>query len=186
MQSTTFLSCRSRVKIASEDQRLMAMQQLGILKQVTFGSQIAEDEVQQLQNYFVETHQWNQISKGEIDIIRGEKGAGKSAIYSLLSTRNAEFLEKGVLLVAAENPRGATVFKDLIGDPPASEEEFRWLWKVYIVTIIAERMRRHGIRNHHAHLIYGALESAQLLDTDFHLAGLLRATQRLEPFPIRL
>ena len=35
-------------------------------------------------NTFVETDQWSRIVKGEIDIVRGDKGAGKSAIYSLL------------------------------------------------------------------------------------------------------
>jgi hypothetical protein len=90
---------------------------------MSFGSQIAEDEVNALAGYFVETNQWQKIANGEIDIIRGEKGAGKSAIYALLTTRVDDFFDRGILLVAAENPRGATVFKDLVSDPPTSEQE---------------------------------------------------------------
>jgi hypothetical protein len=59
------------------------MKRLDLFKQMSFGSQIAEDEVNALAGYFVETNQWQKIANGEIDIIRGEKGAGKSAIYAL-------------------------------------------------------------------------------------------------------
>jgi hypothetical protein len=36
------------------------------------------------------------IASGRVeDIIRGEKGAGKSAIYSLLMTRSGDFFDRG-------------------------------------------------------------------------------------------
>ena len=73
---------------------------------MSFGVQVAEDEVNELASYFVETNQWGRIAKGEIDIVRGEKGSGKSAIYSLLMTRQGDFFDQRILLVAAENPRG--------------------------------------------------------------------------------
>ena len=82
---------------------MLAMKRLDLLKQMSFGLQVAEDEVNELASYFVETNQWARIAKGDIDIIRGEKGAGKSAIYSLLLTRAGEFFDRGILLVAAEN-----------------------------------------------------------------------------------
>ena len=48
------------------------MARVDLLRQMSFGSQVAEDEVNALASYFVETNQWAQIAKGEIDIIRGE------------------------------------------------------------------------------------------------------------------
>ena len=136
------------------------MQRLDLLKQMSFGSQIAEDEVNALASYFVETNQWQKIANGEIDIVRGEKGAGKSAIYALLTTRVDDFFDRGILLVAAENPRGATVFKDLVSDPPTSEQEFVVLWKLYVLTIIAQQMREFDIRGTVAEKLYRALEEA--------------------------
>ncbi len=59
------------------------MSRLELLKQLDFGAQVAEEELNELASYFVETNQWSRMEKGEIDIVRGEKGAGKSAIYSL-------------------------------------------------------------------------------------------------------
>ncbi|MGO8864937.1 MAG: P-loop ATPase, Sll1717 family [Alphaproteobacteria bacterium] len=153
------------------------MDHLALLKQLSFGAQVAEEETNELASYFVETHQWTRMAKGDIDIIRGEKGSGKSAIYSLLMTKADEFFDKGILLVPAENPRGATVFRDLVADPPTSEVEFIVLWKLYIITIIAQKIREFDIRNAQAQKVYLALESAQLLEREFTLGSVLRRVQ---------
>ena len=93
------------------------MNRLDLLKKLNFGVQVAEEEANELASYFVQTNQWAKMEAGEIDIVRGEEGAGKSAIYALLMQKTDEFFDRGILLVAAENPRGATVFKDLATDP---------------------------------------------------------------------
>lgn len=46
------------------------MKRLDLLKQVSFGVQVAEEEVKALASYFVETNEWIRIARGEIDIIR--------------------------------------------------------------------------------------------------------------------
>jgi ABC-type uncharacterized transport system YnjBCD ATPase subunit len=79
------------------------VKRLELLKQMSFGSQIAEEEGGALAGDFVETNQWQKIANGEIDIVRGEKGAGKSAIYTLLTTRVDDFFDKGILLVPRHN-----------------------------------------------------------------------------------
>lgn len=122
------------------------MNRIDLLKRMSFGVQVAEDEVNEIASYFVETNQWAKVAKGDIDIVRGEKGAGKSAIYSLLMTKAGTFFDAGILLVAAENPRGATVFKDLVADPPTTENEFIALWKLYALAIIAQQLREYDVR----------------------------------------
>ena len=153
------------------------MERLDLLKTLSFGSQVAEDEVAKLQEYFVQTDQWNRIERGDIDIVRGEKGAGKSALYLLLDKRRDALFDRGVLIVSGENPRGATVFKDLIADPPATEREFIVLWKLYILSLIAHEMRSFDISTADARGVYGALEEEGLLERELNLAGLLRSTQ---------
>lgn len=83
------------------------MERLGLLKAISFGERVAEDETAALAKYFVETDQWERILKGEIDVVRGEKGSGKSAIYSLLIARADELFDKGILLTTGEHPRAA-------------------------------------------------------------------------------
>jgi hypothetical protein len=154
------------------------MKRIDLLKQISFGVQVAEDEVNEIASYFVETNQWAKVAKGEIDIIRGEKGSGKSAIYSLLMTKVDTFFDQGLLLVAAENPRGATVFKDLVADPPTTENEFIALWKLYALALIAQQLREYEVRGPKAEKVYAALEGAQLLEREFSLRGLLRSAHK--------
>ena len=153
------------------------MDRLKLLKQLSFGSQVAEDEIERLQDYFVQTDQWGRIVRGDIDIIRGEKGAGKSAIYLLLDKQKDLMFDKNVLMVSGENPRGTTVFKDLVFDPPSSEREFEILWKIYLLTIISHKIRSYGISGNGINGVYSALEEAKLLEGELNLAGLLRSTQ---------
>lgn len=155
------------------------MNKLEMLRQLTFGARVAEDETAELAKYFVETDQWMRIFRGEVDIIRGDKGTGKSAIYSLLLAKTDEFFDKKTLLVAGEKPRGTPVFKDIIAEPPAAEPEFVGLWKLYILAIVAQKMREYDIRGDEAERVYSALEEAQLLDRELDLSGILRVVRDL-------
>lgn len=153
------------------------MDRLDLLKSLSFGSQVAEDEIQSLGSYFVKTDQWNRILKGDIDIVRGEKGAGKSALYLLLNQNQPELRERGVLTLNGENPRGATVFKDLVADPPAAENEFVVLWKLYILVLICHRLRDEKVATARLAKVYHQLEAAGLMEATLNLASLLRNAQ---------
>lgn len=153
------------------------MDRLELLKQLSFGSQVAEDEVASLQEYFVRTDQWSRIVRGDIDVVRGEKGAGKSALYLLLSKSKEDLFDRSIFVVSGENPRGTTVFKDLVADPPASEREFIVLWKLYLLVIACHELRGFGISGAGLKSVYGALEDQSLLERDLNLAGLLRMAQ---------
>src|ERR1700688_4093438 len=120
------------------------MNKRDVLKETTFGAQVAEDEVAQLSSYFVETDEWRRIFSGMVDVIYGPKGAGKSAIYFLLLSRQNELAERGIKVIAAENPKGAPVFKDLVAHPPTDEDEFRALWKLYFLSLLADFLRHNG------------------------------------------
>ncbi|OAM77791.1 hypothetical protein A3840_08445 [Devosia elaeis] len=155
------------------------MDRLAVLKNCSFGSQVAEDEIQFLENYFVQTDQWNRIVSGKIDIVRGEKGAGKSALYLLLGKNEDRLFDESVVMVSGENPRGATVFKDLMSDPPTSEQEFVVLWKIYLLTVVAHELQQLGIQGGEMRSVYVALEEQKLLEPRLNLAGLLRSAQIL-------
>ncbi|MCE9610482.1 MAG: hypothetical protein K8R23_09845 [Chthoniobacter sp.] len=134
-----------------------------VLKAARFGKRIAEEEVDALAAYFVETSLYTRILGGEIDVIYGTKGSGKSAIYfSLLKAENSLF-DSGILVKSGENPRGTPAFKDLTVDPPASPEEFRGLWKLYLLTLIGTVLRDYEIKNPSATRVLSYLEAAELL-----------------------
>lgn len=143
------------------------------LRSVTFGQRVAEEETENLASYFVETDHWTRLFRGDIDVIYGPKGAGKSALYSLLISRRFELSDKNILLVAAENPRGAPAFRNLLWDPPASEREFMGLWKLYFATLLHGLLTEYDIKNDSAAQLQRALEREGLVRGSLSLAGIL-------------
>lgn len=142
-----------------------------ILEGISFGRRIAE-EVAELSSYFVETDQWKRIYLGEVDIVYGPKGSGKSAIYSLLIDRHSELEKRGIITLAAENPRGTPAFKDIASDPPTGEMEFVGLWKLYFVSLIGFQLRQMDIPE--AKELVSVLETAELLPHERNLRGMIQ------------
>ena len=54
------------------------MNKRDVLAAITFGHRIAEDEVDTLISYFVETDQWRKVISGQVDVVYGPKGSGKA------------------------------------------------------------------------------------------------------------
>lgn len=151
---------------------------LEVLQQLSFGNQIAEEEKDTLKDYFVQTSSWQKILRGEIDVIYGPKGSGKSAIYVLVQDNSDQLFDKDVLLVSAENIRGDPAFKSLTLDPPTSEREFTDLWKLYFVTIVAQALLDYDLRGADIDRLTAVLRDNELLPSkDSSLASILRAAQ---------
>lgn len=150
------------------------MDKYSILRSIGFGERVAEEETDVLSTYFVETDQWQRLYRGDIDVVYGPKGSGKSALYSLLLSKTTEFFDRNILLIAGENPRGATAFRDLATDPPASEREFVGLWKLYIASLLYDLLADYGIQNNSTKQLRDALAREGLIKGTLTLAGLLR------------
>src|ERR1700733_4787566 len=151
------------------------MDKRDIFLSMTFGHRVAEEETDVLATYFVETDHWNRLLRGDIDVVYGPKGSGKSALYSLLLEKSSDLFDRNILLVAGENPRGAPAFRDLATNPPTSEREFVGLWKLYIAALLHSALADYGIRNEHQEDLEKALTQEGLVKGSLNLAGLLRA-----------
>jgi len=145
-----------------------------VLQATTFGKPTAEEEGEDLSAYFVETDQWQRLFAGDIDVIYGAKGSGKSALYSLLLSRTSELFDRGIMIVAAENPRGAVAFRDLVANPPADEAEFRNLWKLFFLVLVAQTLRDYGVASPRLRKVLEPLEEARLIPRNASLRGLLQ------------
>jgi hypothetical protein len=146
---------------------------LDVLRAITFGSRIAEDEPD-LNEYFVETELWRRIYAGEIDVVMGAKGSGKSAIYSLLQKRKDEFARRKIVVLAAENPRGTPAFRGLVVDPPASEREFMGLWKLYFLVLVTDVLGQLAGTHPKAKAVLAQVEDAGLKRRDRTLQAVIR------------
>lgn len=134
-----------------------------VLRELSFGQRVAEDEVDQLADYFVQTEQWRQLVRGEVDVVFGPKGAGKSAMYSTLIRAADDLYKDGIVLVSAEKPRGTPAFRSLSEDAPASEIEFVSLWKMYILSLIGSLFDDLNISGPSAEELKAALVAEGLL-----------------------
>jgi hypothetical protein len=148
-----------------------------VLQDTSFGERVAEDEINALASYFVETDQWRQLFAGEVDVVYGPKGSGKSALYSLLVAKREELFDRNILIVPAEHPSGQTAFANVALDPPTSEHEFIGLWKVYFLGLIAGVLQEWGVQTADAKRVYRALEEAGLLQRKASLQKLLRGAR---------
>jgi hypothetical protein len=147
---------------------------LHVLRKSTFGRRTAEEEREQLRQYFVETNQWSKVFNGEVDVVYGPKGSGKSAIYSLISQNSDALFDRNIIVVTGENPQGAPAFRDLNDDPPYDEFEFVSLWKLYILTLCGQAIKDYGIGGLKAASVVRSLEEADLIPGNFTLAKALR------------
>ena len=146
-----------------------------VLASTTLGQRIAEDEADELIAYFVETEQWRKVIAGQVDVVYGPKGSGKSALYSLLRKKRDELRERRIFLAPGENIRGTPVFEALVTAPPATEEQFRGLWKIYFLSLIGTLIRLAKFENQSSKALLSALEEAGLISPEWSLKHSLRA-----------
>ena len=133
--------------------------------------------MEELAAYFVETDQWRRLLSGDVDVVYGAKGSGKSALYALLNKNEDALLARDILVVSGENPSGAAAFKEVATDPPTSEDEFVALWKAYFLSLIAAVLQDWRVESKEAVAVYKALGDAGLLVPDGSLSARLSAAR---------
>lgn len=152
-----------------------AAEKFAVVQDVSFGQRVAEEERSDLASYFVETEHWRRVWAGDVDVVFAPKGGGKSAIYSMLVSREAELFDRDVLLTAAENPTGAPAFQEVKTDPPTSEPEFVGLWKLYFLALTAQTLHEYEIRGEATDRLVEALREAGLLTGDAAKRRIIRS-----------
>lgn len=116
-----------------------------IIEDISFGGRTAEEESDRLAHYFVETEQWRKVWEDEVDVVFAPKGGGKSAIYSMLVSREDLLFGREIILVPGENPTGATAFEPIQIEPPTSETEFVRIWRLYFLVLLVNELERYGV-----------------------------------------
>ncbi|MGN7177548.1 P-loop ATPase, Sll1717 family [Cytobacillus sp. SAFR-174] len=140
------------------------MRKIDLLKDSRFGERVAEDEQETLSSYFVKTDTWKQLLNDELDVIYGSKGSGKSALYSYLLQNEGSFSDRNTLLVPAEELRGDPVFGQVLAKDVISEEEFKGLWLIYILTLIGKQVTQFRSEDEKVEKFIRKLENEELLE----------------------
>src|SRR5690242_5318111 len=107
-----------------------------LVEKLDVGSSVAEyDEA--LEEYFVETQTFRALIEGKVDVVAGDKGTGKTAMYRLLQKRYAHIPELSkVEVIAGFNQSGNPVFQRLAQQGALTEGQYRTVWKAYILSLV--------------------------------------------------
>ena len=107
-----------------------------VLRKLNLGNSVAEfDEA--LENYFVETETFRALVRGEGDIIAGDKGTGKTAMFRILQKRFGSIPELAkVEVITGFNPDGPPVFERLASAHVMREGQYATVWKAYILSLV--------------------------------------------------
>jgi hypothetical protein len=111
-----------------------------ILNDLSLGQSIAEMD-ERLDQYFVDTHTFNVLVRGERDIIAGDKGTGKTALYRILSKRSRSLdALRNTRVVTAFNLTGNPMFQELVRVSEQTEGMYIAFWKTYFLSLIGNWM----------------------------------------------
>lgn len=111
------------------------MQAKELLKKLDVGNSVAEYD-KELERYFLETDVYDALEAATIDIVAGDKGTGKTALYTMLTKRFSESSDIGhPKVIAAFNPQGSPIFQKLIDFSVQKEEKYINIWKTYFFSL---------------------------------------------------
>ena len=112
------------------------MEMRELLRNLDLGKSVAEfDEA--LERYFVETEPFRALIESRADVIAGDKGTGKTAMYRILRKRYAQIKElSSVEVITGFNPSGNPVFQRLAQQPILTEGQYITIWKAYVLSLV--------------------------------------------------
>jgi len=107
-----------------------------LVQMVSLGASVAEFD-DDLDKYFIETDTFASVVSDAGDIISGDKGTGKTAIYRILKRNYRAYPRlENVEIVDAFNPQGDPVFQRLTYGPDLTEDQYRTFWKAYLLSLV--------------------------------------------------
>ena len=106
-----------------------------LLTQLSIGSSVAEFD-DALDRYFIETEAFRGLAGDQADIIAGDKGTGKTALFRVFAKRYTSIRSlKQTEVVPGFNPVGNPVFQRLAHVEPLSEGQYVTVWKSYFLSL---------------------------------------------------
>ncbi len=107
-----------------------------LLKVLDIGNSVAEFD-KDLQVYFLETQIYTDFINGKYDIISGDKGTGKTAIYKIVRDKYRDIRQLAdVEIISGFNDSGNPVFQRLSQSKILSEGKYITVWKSYILSLL--------------------------------------------------
>ena len=111
-----------------------------LLESINFGTVAAERDPN-LVDWFVSTLVFRRVTGGDISLVLGAKGTGKTAIYRVL-VENQGFIEglEQDIMVPTSDIQGISDFHQLLSVAQGASENYRQLWRLYFAVLLAKAL----------------------------------------------
>ena len=107
-----------------------------LLRSLNLGNSVAEFD-DSLEKYFVENEAFHKLVNDNVDVIAGDKGTGKTALYKILQKRYRTLPQlKDVEILTGFNPAGNPIFQRLVSEAVLSEGQYASVWKAYLLSLV--------------------------------------------------
>ena len=138
-----------------------------ILENLSLGSSVAEFD-DALEKYFVETETFRKFVKGQGDIVAGDKGTGKTALYKIIKERSKSYPElEAVEIIPGFNPSGNPIFQRMAQGEKLSEGQYSSIWKTYVLSLVGNwALAAYGPTSESARELQKILQSLGLESKD--------------------
>lgn len=160
-----------------------------ILARLSLGASSAENEFQELGQYYLETDEFRRTLRGEVQVVLGRKGAGKSALFFQVRDRLRND-KKNVVLDLKPEGFQLVKFKERVLDfleEGTREHTVTAFWEYIILLEICHKLllsdKKLHLHNHNLYEPYQKLSS--MYETDEYIAEgdfserMLRLTQTI-------
>jgi hypothetical protein len=108
-----------------------------ILEDLNLGSSVAEFD-ESLDRYFVDTNTFHALTMERKDIVAGDKGTGKTALYRTLIKRYQSIPSlQNVDILTGFNISGDPIFQQLLSIPAQTEGQYLAFWKTYFLALMS-------------------------------------------------
>jgi hypothetical protein len=141
-----------------------------LLQTLTLGASSAENEFQELGNYYLETDEFMQTLRGEVQIVRGRKGSGKTAIFFQLRDRLRKD-RKNVILDLKPEGFQLRKFKEQVLDYlelGTQEHTITAFWEYLLLLEICQKIlkddKQRHLNDHTIFSLYRNLETTYKAD----------------------
>lgn len=134
------------------------------LQSLQIGDPMAENEMTTLGNYFLSTDQYNRAVRGEVNLVVGRKGAGKTALFIQIRDNIRADKRNVVLDLKPEGYQLLKLREDILAHltQGASNHLVTAFWEYLILLEIAykllEKDQRAHLHNHEIHDLYISLK----------------------------
>lgn len=144
-------------KATQQEITISPEQSRSLLDKVRLGASAAENELQDLQNYYVETDAFKRTLAGQVRIVLGRKGSGKTALFSSVRNRKRAHIQNVVIDLKPETYK-LLKFKDevlALLEDGTLEHTIMAFWEYVLYLEICYKVLEKDKKRHvHDHELY--------------------------------